>query len=479
MSCFNNNLKNIFSRKSKSKSKFRSCSTSFFLIKLFAVVVFTSSAYSANALAAKAKTKDHDSDRSDLVDVELSRTLSAVGTGPYFGIGSEYDGSDLVVLQPNIHKDLALLKQHQLMAKYAGHKNDLANPYVQISGYLESQFIAESLNNNKINLTASNIDISAWVNRYMSGYTNFGVDTDDANDQFFRMILGFVTLGNLNDSPFYMSVGQMFVPFGSYSSGTTYIGSIPRSMGRTLQQAVSFGYYEENGWHLTGAIYDGKTKNARHFSNEAADHTSHKRIDQYAGTIAYQNPFKLYELPSKTRTGISYTNNIADALVTRTLFNRAALRHYVPAIDIFNKTNIGPFGVKAEYLTALEHYSKKDVLVAEKSVHPSSVLGELEYDTLVYGKGTAFVLHYSRILDGSLTSIFKHQTGFNVSMNVLKDTIVSFEYAKRGTYSSHHNLPTPTATTFQILNAQTVAGLNRAMDGKTKDSFVMTVDLFF
>ena len=383
------------------------------------------------------------------------------------------------MLQPNIHKDLALLKHQQRMGKYAGHTSGPTNPYVQLSGYLESQFIAQSKNNNKINLTASNLDISAWVNRYMSAYTNFGVDTDDANDQFFRMIMGFITLGNLNESPYYMSVGQMFIPFGSFSTSTSYIGTIPRGMGRILEQAVSVGYYKENGLHVTGAIYDGKTKDSGHFTNRFRDHTSHKRVDQYAGTVAYQSPFKLYDLPSSSRSGISYTNNLADALVTRNVFNRAGLHHYVSGIDIFNKTNVGPFVVKTEYVTALEHYSKQDITIGGKSARPGSFLGEFEYDTLVYGKGTAFVFHYSRIFNGSMTSTIKHQTGFNVTMNVLKDTVVSFEYARRGAYSDHYVLSNTSTTTPNVLNTRAAQGLNSIMDGKTRDLFVLTVDLFF
>ncbi len=408
--------------------------------------------------------------KKDSDDVELTRRLDAVGTGPYFGIGSEYDGSDLVVLQPNIHKDLGILKQQQRTARFTGETCGPKNPYVQLSGFLEAQATLETESRNHINLTASNLDLSAWVNKYFSAYTNFGVDTDDTSEQNFRMILGFITIGNLNVSPFYASAGQMFVPFGSFSTGTSSIGAIPRSMGRIVEQAISAGYYSErNGLHITGAVYDGKTQNS-----------NHRNVDQFAGTISHNINFNIQSIPSSLKTGVSYTNNIADAAVLRSIFKRnASLRHYVPGIDVFAKFNFGPIVLREEYVTALEKFNKTDITQNGHSVKPGSFLSEIEYDTYIYGKGTAFVLHYSRIFQGALASPIKHQYGFNTTVNVLKDTMVSLEYAIRSSYSNHNLLPTPTATTFTNLNPFVVSSLNSSFSGRNKSVLVLTLDLFF
>ena len=436
-------------------------------VKIISIIAVSSNIYSANdTVDTKKKIREHAG------DIELTRTLSAVGTGPYFGIGSEYDGSDLVVLQPNIHKDLGLLRQQQRTAKYTGEFSGPKNPYVQLSGYIESQAVLESRAKNRINLTASNLDFSAWVNRYFSGYTNFGVETDDTSDQHFRMILGFVTLGNLNDSPFYMSAGQMFIPFGSFSTGTSAIGVIPRSLGRILEQAVSVGYYSENtGWHVTGALYDGKTKIS-----------TNKRVNQYAGTVSYTTPksIELFSMPSTIKAGMSYTSNLADAAVTRAVFDRnPVLDHYIPGVDVFTKINWGQFVVRGEYVSAVDSFARTDILQGNQKIKPGSFLSEFEYDTRVYGKNTAFVLHYSRIFQGALASPIKRQIGVNATMNIFKDTIVSLEYARRFKYSENNALPIPTDTTFTNLSERTVRGLNSAFNGRNDGVVYATVDLFF
>lgn len=402
-------------------------------------------------------------------DVDLTRNLNAVGTGPYFGIGSNYDGSDLVVLQPNIHKDLALLIQHKKTASYAQEKQGPHSPYVQLSGYAEAQALFENKSHNNINLTASNLDVSAWVNKWLTAYSNFGVDTDDTKDQSFRMIMGFVTLGNLEVSPFYASAGQMFVPFGSFSTGTSSIGTIPRNLGRILEQAISFGYYQENGLHVSGAFYDGKTQNSHH-----------DNADQYAGTVSYTTPFAINNWPSKIRAGVSYTNNLADAHVFRTVFNNnASLAHYVPAYDLFTNANVGPVVLRWEYVQALTHFSKSDLTQNGRPVKPASFLSELEYDANIFGKGTAFVLHYSRIFQGAAASPVKHQYGGTVSVNILRDTLVSLEVAHQGKYSSTNVLPTPTATAFTVLNPAVVNGLNSSFSGRRNKFAALTVDVFF
>ncbi|MBP9723015.1 MAG: LbtU family siderophore porin [Gammaproteobacteria bacterium] len=428
-------------------------------------------AVTSTAPSEVAKNKKFVGMNSVPADVDLTRSLNAVGTGPYFGIGSNYDGSDLVVLQPNIHKDLSLLIQHQRTAKFTKEYEGPRSPYVQISGYLEAQTTVENQAHNNINLTASNLDLSAWVNNWLTAYTNFGVETDDTKDQHFRMIMGFITLGNLNYSPFYVSAGQMFVPFGSFSTGTSAIGAIPRSVGRILEQAVSAGFYQENGLHVSGAVYDGKTQNSYH-----------DNIDQYAGTVSYTQPYNVdnWLKKGKIRAGASYTNNIAESNVIRTIFiNNAPLDHYVPAFDLFANASVGPFVARWELVQAIKHFSIKDLTQAGKPVKISSFMSELEYDTNIFNKGTAFVLHYSRIFQGSVASRVKHQYGVTTSVNILRDTLLSFEYAHQTTYSNHNTLPVPFGNNFAVLDTSVVSALNSSFSGKDNNFVVVTLDLFF
>lgn len=462
------------------KNKLLNKITKFFLLSLVSTVIHATNSNIKHSVintnAIKHKTKVVQQSQATVLnnvpnDIDQARSLSAVGTGPFFGIGSSYDGSDLVVLQPNIHKDVGLLKQHQRTAKFTGEYCGPRSPYVQFSGYAEAQATLENKSNNHIDLTASNLDITAWVNSWLTAYSNFGVETEDTNNQNFRMITGFITIGNFNSSPFYLSAGQMFIPFGSFSSGTSSVGTIPRSVGRIVEQAISAGYYsEDNGWHVSGAVYDGRTQNSKH-----------DNVDQFAGTVQYNKSLDLYTIPSSIKAGVSYTNNIADSAVMRTAFvNNATLEHFVPAYDVFAKVNVGPVIGRWEYLTATRNFALTDLVQKGKSVKPASFMTELEYDTFILGKGTGFVLHYSRVSQAAVASATKHQYGVNTSVNVLRNTIVSLEYSNRANYSAANIISSlPPVPSPANLNPFRVNQINNGLDGKRRNYLVLTLDLFF
>ena len=66
-------------------------------------------------------------------------------------------------------------------------------------------------------------------------------------------------------------------------------------------------------WEYTILATPAKTQNSNHIN-----------VDQFASTASYTKPFKIYSLPSTIKTGVSYTNNIADAEILRKIFIKNA-----------------------------------------------------------------------------------------------------------------------------------------------------------
>ena len=71
---------------------------------------------------------------------------------------------------------------------------------------------------------------------------------------------GFVTIGDLDRSPFYFTVGQMYLPFGRYYS---YMITSPLtlSLARVNDRAAILGY-SKNGLFVQGYLYPGIDANA-------------------------------------------------------------------------------------------------------------------------------------------------------------------------------------------------------------------------
>lgn len=410
----------------------------------------------------------------DASDIDLTRRLTAVGTGPYFGVGTTYDGSDLVVLMPNIHRDLALLKQNKFISQKLGDTDAPRNPYVQLSGIAEAQFIVVSQATNSVDLTASNIDLSAWVNNWITAYANFGIEYDESQKANFRMITALMTIGNLNITPLYFTVGQIFVPFGSFSTGTSDMGNLVRKIGRIYQKAASIGYYPGNGLHITAAVYNGQTKNSK---------TSN--LDQFAGTISHNYNFKIQGIPSSYKVGASYTNNLADAQTTRAVFlSGAELKHFVPGTDLFGSFSVGPYTVRGEFITALKYFRGADILQKNHRIKPRGYQAELSYDTTIRGIASSFTTHYSELHHGVLASNLEHQFGLNGSFNILKYTLLSIEYSHRKSYHETNfigNYATPDKLSAKQppLNGDTVNAINGALNHRSRNVLVTTLDLFY
>jgi hypothetical protein len=404
----------------------------------------------------------------DPSDIDLTRTLAAVGTGPYFGLGATYDGSELVVMQPNIHRDFALLQQNMYMMKKTGEVNGPNSPYVQLSGMAEVQLAVQSKSKNYVDITSSNLDIAAWINKWLTAYANFGVEFDEAQRSYFRMLMAFITLGDLSTSPFYASVGQMYIPFGSFSTGTSDLGTLPRAIGRIYDKAISVGYYPGNGLHLTGAVYNGYTKNSK---------TSN--LDQIASTLSYKRKVKLFDTASSYKVGVSYTNNIQESVGIRGVFSHGAiLNHFVPGGDIFASFSFGDYTLRTEYISALKHFSSKDILQGGKKVKPSSYLAEADYNRYILGKKATVTLHYSEVQDAAMATLLQHQMGVNTSINILKNTLLSVELSHRKSYD-HNNFISNARSTYSPLNLSSCKSINSRLNNKARNVLVTTLDAYY
>ncbi|MAZ77975.1 MAG: hypothetical protein CMF39_04795, partial [Legionellaceae bacterium] len=163
---------------------------------------------------------------SDVTNNQHSVFGTLVVTGPSVGLPSHYDGSSLVVNSPSINTDYRLLQRSSTeRTQLHAHGYQSTYPHVVLSGNLEGAVSYTSPYSGSyqsdINLTgaelAAYMEITSWVNGFMT------VDYDDTpvasgpgrveNSRFF-LDKGFITIGNLDRSSFYGSMGQMYVPFG-------------------------------------------------------------------------------------------------------------------------------------------------------------------------------------------------------------------------------------------------------------------------
>src|SRR3990167_9219167 len=155
---------------------------------------------------------------------------NSVMTTPLLGLQSAYEPYDLLYQVSSMNQDLLLLQRNdylQLALESLGGTAD-KRPLVILSGGLEAQALYTGAydrdSTGDINLSAAELDVWFIASRWAQGFLS--IDYNSAppitgsrvtNSQLY-LARGFITIGNLNITPFYFTAGQMYVPFGRYYS---------------------------------------------------------------------------------------------------------------------------------------------------------------------------------------------------------------------------------------------------------------------
>ena len=183
-----------------------------------------------------------------------------ISTSPYIGPYSDkritaYDASDVWSQQSSMNEDLTILKYKQTLQnslQQAGVSLD-QRPIVEISGGIAGSATQafNPQNSGNFSLSTAEIDVNAMVSKWATGFMTLGYGS---NSQVV-VSRGFVTFGDLDKFPFYLTAGQIYLPFGRYFSGLN-TAPLTLSLARIKDQAAILGYSKGN-LSMQGYVYPG------------------------------------------------------------------------------------------------------------------------------------------------------------------------------------------------------------------------------
>lgn len=381
---------------------------------------------------------------------------------PYIGTPSQFDASDLITFLPKVNTDLLLLRQQQkLQQAYSDYGLPYPNhPFIDISGNLQgivmqSRPYTESRQSD-VDLTAAELDIAAMFNEWITGFMTLEYDNNPPNiskrESRFALGRGFITVGNLNKTPFYGSIGQLFVPFGQYAS---YMVSDPltKSLARTKARAVVLGYERNQGANdinISAFTFRGAS---------ATNSANGNEINEYGGNIDYTYNSSKW----KASVGGSYIANIADSVGMQNIFmSNETLVTRVPAVDIHGSANVGNYTLLAEYLTATQSFSPIDMQFNNNGAKPAAGNIELNYALTMFSKPTAIAAGYAWTQDALALGLPKQRYIATLNTSLWRSTIESLEFRHDVDYNaSDTGIKTQTGT------------------GHTSDSITAQLAVFF
>lgn len=352
-------------------------------------------------------------------------TIPTIGKLP--GVRSDYNSNDFMAQLSDVNKDLALLMemrsfQDRLKIDHVPYPNKTR---VFLSGEKEvftyqKRTAEESLESNIMVLVAKQ-EIFANLKRYFSILIDVGFNATvspvllEDNNRLTAVILGsnFALLGDLNSSPFYFTFGQVFVPFGQYTSYNPVLDPLNKVIFRTNGAEIAASYYNDTVL-LSAYVFKG------FFQKQENDVVNNYGVNfEYIYSNKYLN----------WKSGVSWIRDINDSITEGLTFPHPArifrLDKLIPGLDIRTNLSIGKFHFIAEYNTALSAFSSEDYTFNGHGAKVAAYDVEVAYDFLFYKLPTAVSLGYSESFEALAYQVPKKRIELSFATNPTNNTILS------------------------------------------------------
>lgn len=405
---------------------------------------------------------------------------SFVSSGPYIGIPMEFTGGHLIVNSPTVNEDILLLQidknVDQRLAALGRPAGKALGSHILLSGLVESQVLTRqepgASTSSGIDLTAVNLDAyimgpSTWTSAFFefSYDNNIGTQTGafSSNDRMFNSRVyvskAFIVLGDFTKSPFYASFGQMYVPFGAYS--TTMVSSpLTKILGRTLARPIVVGYKSqaENSLLATAYIFNGASHagSDNNVDNGGINLSYSFKQDKYtaivgAGVIANiadsvgmqitgnntGNPpfFGGFGGPIETYVPGGATN-VPSADVVQIATGNEQLVHRVPAYDFNAKFSLGThWQMIAEYILASTNFSNDDLQFDDAGAKPQALNLEVVYNIPLFENPTSVSGSYQMSEDALAIGLPAKRYSIALNSSLWKNTLQSLEFRRDVNYA--------------------------------------------
>lgn len=391
-----------------------------------------------------------------------------VTTSPLLGLKSVYSAADLLYQYPSMNEDLILLQQKQSFEFFLRQVDDtLANrAIIVISGGLEGQMITNRDFNGQargdINLSTSQLDVLAMMSRWANGF--FSLDYDDSapstgsrveNSRIY-LSRGFLTIGNLNVIPVYFTIGQMYLPFGKYSSAMLTT-PLTKSLARILARAAVLGYYKKGFYAEIYGFKGARVSGVMNAFREGGANMGYQTLDlsDFNIDIGLGWVSNIADSEGIQRNGLR--ENIRNVLVGTTVvtaptqfagFGRTAgangLQHRVPAMDMHMEFSYKEFTFIGEYINSMRRFAPEDLtfnplLLGPPFPRPGAKIGvihlEVDYTISTRDKPIVFALTYGRTWQALALNLPEYSWAFVISAVIWKNTMFGIEYRRDMDYA--------------------------------------------
>lgn len=364
------------------------------------------------------------------LDLLMDAHGPAVFSSPAFGVRrSAEDANDLMVNLSSINEDLLLLKLRQKMENYATEKGIKIpeRPIIALSGSVEGQVDYkrnhkyQNTERTNINLSRAELDVISeagpWATAAMIiSYDDLRPDNIPRSSYArFRLDRGFLTIGQLNKFPLYLTIGQVYAPFGSFSSYMITTSS-PKKLGRMKDRMI-----------ILGGQYNGISAQIYGFPGETnKGNTTNSVLARSGANLGYE-----YEADNfRMKLGGSIMGSLADSdgMQYEIFRHNENVSSHVPAVDGRVKISYNAFNFLAEYVSAVKPFNINDLSFKGKGAKPQALNVEAAVEFRIKDKPNNFAVGYGQTWQALALELPRHTFFAMYDIAIVKNTIFGIEY---------------------------------------------------
>lgn len=404
-----------------------------------------------------------------------------VVTSPYTGDRPAFDGSDYIVNISSINRDIRLMEQRRRVYnafEQMGYPIPRM-PIIALSGKTEpvADFTRSYIGDTSgdFNLGTSELDVAALINDKVEAFMSIAFDDSPPilggprveNSSFF-LNQGFVNIGNLDVTPYYFTAGQMYVPFGRFSSAMVS-SPLTLILARTKSRPFILGYKSQTDSGPYAAVYGFRSETTEGHSGVGGVNAGY--------TIKTGN--------IRGEIGASYMGNIADSAgmqingsTPNTTFggfssitNGSESIHKVSGVGAHANLNVDRYNFTAEWVAAAGTFNPIDLSFNGHGARPQAGQLEAGVTFMAFSKPASLAAGYQWTQQALALNLPQQRISGVFNISIWKDTIESLEYRHDIDYGLD-----------QFANGIAPAGvvnLNTVGTGKSSDAVVAQIGVYF
>lgn len=404
-----------------------------------------------------------------------------VVTAPYLGSRPAFDGSDYVVNISSINRDLRLMQQRrQLYRAYRAIGYSVPNtPIVALSGKAEpigtiGEFSAQNITHSW-GLGSAELDAAASINEKVQAYISLAyaplpdLSGPAISNSTIGLGMAFINIGDLEKTPYYFTAGQIFVPFGRYSS-LMVSAPLTMIMSRTKARPFILGYKSQYDSGPFAAVYafDGDTTQGD------------------SGVGGLNLGYIITEAHSVTEIGASVISSIENAGGMQvngstppnanfggfsSITNGNEAIKQIPAFDMHGNFRFDRYILTAEWVTATRAFRPQDLSYNGVGAQPQAGQLEAAVTFRTFDVPASFAVGYQWSRESLALKLPEQRIAGVLSFSFWKDTIESIEYRHDIDYRQN-----------QFANGAAPVGMvnsNTLGTGKSSDMVLAQIGVYF